>query len=348
MTNISIIVSAYNDEKTVRQCLESIIAQDNADMQMECLVVDDCSTDETLAIIRRVVGSYHGKITFHIYRHKTHHGVSRTRNTGLERAQGDYVMFVNATDLLRADCMDVYTVYMMRYWDADVIAGNVFNVSADRSLFGSMASAMVLRGKGDVLCHEMLRSHLYLNACNKMIRRDLLMSNHVLFDESMAYGDIQWAVMLFSCVSSIALLPDITYDFAPRRAIAISMVEKWVNALLCSYTATCENMLNNAPRPEASDSEYYLYHQLFVYGILSHADKLLEEYSVVSQVKRELSNVRSRLLSQIRSDGQKTLYLYLKQRNTLFSGMVKLPVFKTYGKYIEEVVDMLSAVVAQD
>lgn len=348
MTNISIIVTAYNDEKTIRQCLESIIAQDNADMQMECLVIDDSSTDETLAIVRRVVGGYHGKISFHIYRHKTHHGISRARNTGLERAQGDYVMFVNATDLLRSECMDVYTVYMMRYWDADVIAGNVYNVSAERGLFGTITSAMVLRGKGSVLCLEMLRSHLYLNACNKMVRRDLLLSNHVVFDESMAYADIQWAMSLFSCVSSIALLPEVTYDFAPRRAIAIGMVEKWVNALLSSYTATCENMLNSTPRPESSESEYYQYHQLFIYGVLSHADKLLEEYNVGSQVKRELSNVRSRLLSQIRSDGQKSLYLYLKQRNSMFSSMFKIPLLKNYGSFIDEVVDMLSAVVAQD
>lgn len=348
MTTITIILSAYNDEKTIRQCLESIISQDNADMKIECLVVDDCSTDETLAIARRVVGNYHGSISFHIYRHKTHHGISRARNTGLERAQGDYVMFVNATDLLRPGCMDVYTVYLMRYWDADVIAGNVFNVSAECNLFGNIASAMVLRGRGDVLCHEMLRSHLYLSACNKMVRRDIMLANHVLFDESMAYADIQWAVKLFSCVSSIALLPDVTYDFAPRRVGAIGFVEKWVNALLASYTATCENLLNTTPRPEASDSDYYQHHQLFIYGVLSHANMLLEEYNVSSQVKRELANIHSRLLSQTRSDGQRILYLYLKQRDSLFKGMLKLPVFQSYNTIVNQFISMLSAVVGQE
>ena len=64
MVYISIILSAYNDAKTIRGGLESVIAQDNADMQMECVVVDDSSTDDTLAVIRRVVGGYSGNIRF--------------------------------------------------------------------------------------------------------------------------------------------------------------------------------------------------------------------------------------------------------------------------------------------
>ena len=54
-------------------------------MQIECIVVDDCSTDDTLGIIRKRVGGYKGNIVFRIYRHQTHHGLSRTRNTGLQR-----------------------------------------------------------------------------------------------------------------------------------------------------------------------------------------------------------------------------------------------------------------------
>ena len=74
MIYISIVLSAYNHEKSILQCLDSIIAQENADMQIECIVVDDCSTDDTLGIIRRRVGGYKGNIVFRIYRHQTHHG----------------------------------------------------------------------------------------------------------------------------------------------------------------------------------------------------------------------------------------------------------------------------------
>jgi hypothetical protein len=107
-------------------------------------------------------------------------------------------------------------------------------------------------------------------------------------------------------------------------------------------------MLNKAPRPEASDGDYYQHHQLFIYSVLSHANQLIEEYNVGSQVKRELSNVRSRLMSQTRSDGQRILYLYLKQHDSMFRGMLKLPVFHTYNNIVNEFVSMLSAVVGQE
>ena len=347
MKKISIILSAYNDEKTVRQCLESIIAQENADMQIECIIVDDCSNDETLAIIRRTVGTYIGQISFRIYRHQTHHGLSRTRNTGLARSQGDYVMFVSAADTLRSGCIDEYMVNLMRHWDADIIAGNVYNVGAGRNLFNSLSSALALRGKGDVLRHEMMHNHLYLYAYNKLIRRELLDSNQIVFDETMAYADIQWAFTLFSCASSVILLPEVTYEFSDRRMRVISQKEKWANAVLGSYAATCDNLLNKAPRPEGSDGNYYLAHQLFIYGVLTNADNVLKEFTINSQVKRELNCVRSRLLTQTRNDGQKMLSLFFREDGSLLSGFINVPIFKHYRRVVEEMSVMLDIIVGR-
>ena len=68
-----------------------------------------------------------------------------------------------------------------------------FEADLGRNLFNHLTSTLVLRGKGDVLCHEMLRNYMFLYANNKLIRRELLNTEHVTFDESMSYADIQWA-----------------------------------------------------------------------------------------------------------------------------------------------------------
>ena len=345
MTYISIILTAYNDATTVRQCLESIIAQENADMQLECVIVDDCSTDDTPSIIRRIVGSYTGNISFHIYRHQTHHGHSRSRNTGLLRANGYYVLFVNATDTLQSGCIDTYMVNLMRHWDADVIIGNVNNVSQGQILFKDLTSAKVIRGKGDVLLHEMLLSHLYLYACNKLVRKEILSSNQIVFAESQSYADLLWSFTVFSCVSSIVLLPDVTYNYYSHSINVASLSEKWVNGLLGSYTATCDMLLDRAPRPESSDDGYYQAHQLFIYGLMSHAALLQKEFPVNSQVRRELSHVRSRLISQTKNDGQKILYLYFKQEGSLLSGVFKNPFFKKFDQLVDGYRIMLDIIV---
>ena len=347
MIYISIVLSAFNHEKSIRQCLESIIAQENADMQIECIVVDDCSTDDTLGVIRRTVGGYKGNISFHIYRHQTHHGLSRTRNTGLQRAQGYYVIFVNGVDQIRIGCIDTYMVNLMRHWDVDVIAGNVYNVCLQRNLFSNLTSALVLCGKGDVICHELLRNHLYLYANNKLIRREVLTANQITFDESMEYGDIQWTFTLFSNISSVVLLPDITYEYGKRETGAIGQTLKWVNVFLASYTATCDNLLDKAPRPESSDNGYYQAHQLFVYALLNHANKLIEEYAVNSQVRRELETVRSRLLTQTKNDGQKVLSMFFRQESSLFGSFFKNPVFRNYRRIVDEITEMLDVIVGR-
>lgn len=347
MIYVSIILSTYNHEKTISQCLESIVAQENADLQMECIIVDDCSTDETLPIIRRIIGGYRGNISFRIFRHQSHHGLSRSRNTGLQRAQGYYVLFVNGADMLRFGCIDTYMVNLMRHWDVDVIAGNAYNLSLKRNLFSNISSALAFHGKGADVYQEMLRNHLYLYANNKLIRRELLITNQIMFDEKMAYADIHWAFSLFSCISSGVMLPDVTYEYGVRQVRAIGQSEKWVNALLASYTATCELLLDGTPRPESSDGEYYQAHQLFIYGLLTHANRLIEEFSVNNQVKRELSNIRSRLLQQTKNDGQKMLHLFFKQDSSIFSALFKNPAFRNYRRVVDEITDMLGVVVGR-
>ena len=347
MTYISIILSTFNHEKTVGQCLESIIAQENADLQMECIIIDDCSTDETLPIIRHIVGGYAGNISFRIFRHQSHHGLSRSRNTGLQRAEGLYVLFVNGADMLRFGCIDTYMVSLMRHWNVDVLAGNAYNISLRRNLFSNITSALELHGRGEELFHEMIRNHLYLYTNNKLVRRELLQANQTLFSEQMAYGDIQWAFDLFANVSSVVLLPDVTYEYRIHETHSIGHAEKWVNALLSSYTATCDNLLDKAPRPESSDGGYYLAHQLLVYGLLTHADMLVKEYSVNSQVKRELSTVRSRLVNQTKNDGQRSLHLFFRQDGSIISALLRNPTFKNYRNVVKEITNFLDVLIGR-
>lgn len=347
MTYITIILSTYNHETTIGPCLESIIAQENADLKMECIIVDDCSTDNTLAVIRRQVGEYKGNISFRIFRHQSHHGLARTRNTGLERAQGYYVLFVNGADRLRPECIDTYMVTLMRHWDADVIVGNAFLTSLNRNIFSQLTSARVLRGRGVVIAHEMLRSHLYLYANNKLVRRELLTASQISFDEHLDFCDIQWAFALFAAVGSVVLMPDITYEYGKRENSSISQTEKSVNALLNSYLATSEHLLDTAPRPESDDGGYYQAHQLFIFALLSHASRLTEEFNVNSQVKRGLSAVQSRLLSQTKNDGQKMLYLFFKQEGSVISGLFKNSSFRNYRQTISEMMALLDVLVGR-
>lgn len=96
---VSIIIPACNAASRIRMTLESVTAQDYGDV--EIIVVDDASSDDTGMIAREILGSSGRNCT--VLAHGVNMGVSSARNTGFDVSRGKYVCFVDADDLLRAD-----------------------------------------------------------------------------------------------------------------------------------------------------------------------------------------------------------------------------------------------------
>ena len=99
---ISIIVPVYNVEQYVQQCLESILNQKSSSLEVELIIVNDGSTDNSASIARRCVeGLQYVKI---IDQHNQ--GLSMARNNGLQIATGDYVWFVDSDDWIAHDAIN--------------------------------------------------------------------------------------------------------------------------------------------------------------------------------------------------------------------------------------------------
>ena len=93
---LSIIIPAYNAGKTIARTLESI--SDLLSPEIEIIVVDDGSTDETSEAIKPFVSRF---LQLQSIR-QNHSGVSVARNTGISYAQGKYIWFVDADDVVDA------------------------------------------------------------------------------------------------------------------------------------------------------------------------------------------------------------------------------------------------------
>ena len=100
---VSIIVPVYNTEKYLRQCIDSILAQTYTDL--EIILVDDGSLDSSGAICDEYAAKDSRVRVFHI----ENGGVSNARNYALDRATGEYVMFVDADDLVKPEYVDRMT-----------------------------------------------------------------------------------------------------------------------------------------------------------------------------------------------------------------------------------------------
>lgn len=91
---VSVIVPAFNREKTIKRCLESILEQSYRGLEL--IVIDDGSRDRTGAIC----DSYERKDSRVKAFHNTNSGVSYSRNYGMKQAAGDYVLFVDSDDYI--------------------------------------------------------------------------------------------------------------------------------------------------------------------------------------------------------------------------------------------------------
>ncbi|MBQ1915831.1 MAG: glycosyltransferase family 2 protein, partial [Selenomonadaceae bacterium] len=96
MAEISVIVPVYNVEKYLEACIQSIWAQDFKDFEL--ILVEDASTDGSLALCRRLQKASGGKIQ--LLTHPKNRGLSAARNTGIDAATGKYITFVDSDDML--------------------------------------------------------------------------------------------------------------------------------------------------------------------------------------------------------------------------------------------------------
>lgn len=103
MPKVSVIIPTYNRAKTLKEAIDSVLSQRYADLEL--IVVDDGSTDET----REIILSY---LPYLNYLYQEHRGVSTARNKGITHARGDYFAFLDSDDLWLPDKLCLQMKFM--------------------------------------------------------------------------------------------------------------------------------------------------------------------------------------------------------------------------------------------
>ena len=103
---ISIIVTNFNYSKFLDRAIRSAFVQNYPTDKFELIVVDDCSTDKSLEIIE----SY-GDLISKIYL-KDNVGLSKARNIGVEKSNGEYIIFIDADDFIHRDLIFIAGMFL--------------------------------------------------------------------------------------------------------------------------------------------------------------------------------------------------------------------------------------------
>ena len=134
---VSIVIPCFNSQNTIRETLDSVIRQSYQDWEVLCC--DDGSTDQTCHIISEYTTNYSNILLFK--RNSVERGGSVCRNIGISNSKGEYLIFLDADDLLAPNCLEHrvkamdttasrFCVFPFAYYDNGVVKG----IGIDKSI----------------------------------------------------------------------------------------------------------------------------------------------------------------------------------------------------------------------
>ncbi|MBI3511411.1 MAG: glycosyltransferase family 2 protein [Bacteroidetes bacterium] len=113
---VSVIITAYNYARYLERAIRSVQNQSLDPSQFEIIVIDDASTDET----PRVLENYGEKIR--LFRMEKNIGLAASRNFGIKKAHGQYVLFLDADDYIHSDLLKVQSIFLIENNRLDAVA----------------------------------------------------------------------------------------------------------------------------------------------------------------------------------------------------------------------------------
>ena len=221
---ISIIVPVYNVEKYLEKCLDSLVNQTFE--EIEILVVNDGSTDDSQIIIDQFVNRFPHKI---ISLKKENGGLSDARNFGIDRARGEFLAFVDSDDFVNVEMMaDMYGLAIKN--DADIVVCNLQKVDENGNVTQRLSQLAGFPEKIILKDNLSVFSDISYFACNKIFKKSLF--HGMRFAKGMHFEDIELIPKLVLKSNVIAFSAIYHYQYLERiDSISKTHTEKGLDIL---------------------------------------------------------------------------------------------------------------------
>lgn len=189
MPRVSVIVPTHNCAGYVRACIESVLEQSFQDLEL--IVVDDGSTDNTIDIIKPYMGDRRLKYI----KNDVQRGLSVSRNAGITNASGELVAFLDADDIFLKDKLAKQALFMDKVRRCGI---SYTNEVYHKESSGREVLSNRYRFSGDVL--YFLKRSNFIHVSTVMVRRSIVRPD--MFDESLRSHE-DWEAFLRLAVKAV-------------------------------------------------------------------------------------------------------------------------------------------------
>lgn len=214
---LSVIVPVYNVASYLEECVASILSQTFRDFEL--ILIDDGSTDGSGNMCEALAR----KDARIVVVHQRNQGLSAARNTGIERARGEYFAFVDSDDYLEREMFQKQMEASRRY-DADLVMCRFRKVDRRHkhpSTKGIDAEQVI--GHADAMAMVMKDREIKSHAWDKLARRHVF--DGVRYPVGRVYEDMATTYKIFDKANCVVTLPYVGYNYRQNTG-GITNVER--------------------------------------------------------------------------------------------------------------------------
>jgi len=243
---ISVIVPIFNVEKYLKISIDSVLGQSFKDYEL--ILVDDGSPDSCPAICDEYAAVNECVKVIH----KENGGLSDARNAGISVAIGQYLLFLDSDDYIADGSFEKISQTIKHRGQKDVIFLNALCLYPDDTVtcYGSgfTKENFLNKDKREILAFLAKGQQFHISACFKMVKRELIVKNEIMFTKGLLCEDVDWSIKLYLHAESFDYCEyphyyyrqlregSILWEFSEKKfSDIVYIIKKWLNLSTVEY-----------------------------------------------------------------------------------------------------------------
>ena len=209
MPKISFIVPVYNTGLYIKKCLDSIINQTFKE-KIEIILINDGSTDNSDELIKEYIEKNNSKDIIKYYT-KENEGIAKTRNFGIDKANGKYIFFVDSDDYIDKETIKKLKPYIDN--NIDMVKFKLQRIDQNNNILEKVDGSVFAEISGEEAFNKLYSEDVLLDSpCVYVIKRNLFTKNNFKFNRTY-HEDFGLIPLIILKAKSFVSIPDYLYYY---------------------------------------------------------------------------------------------------------------------------------------
>lgn len=314
MSKVSIIVPVYNTSKQLRKCLNSLVNQTEKDI--EIIIINDGSTDNSEKIISEYKNNYNELIKYYS---KKNEGIAKARNFGIEKANSDYILFIDSDDYIDETLIEKLMPYIND--NIDIIKFKLQKVNQDGKIIEKVNGPIFNKINGGDAFNKLYCEDILLDSpCLYLIKKKLFIENNFTFKRTY-HEDFGLIPLLIVNAQSFVSTPYYLYSYvqAPNSITRNSDYKKTIKKfedVLFHYDNALNEIKNMNLNKKVKENIKIFYTNAVILKIQELKEQDKNKYIREIKKRKMYRNIKPRNIKQLvkRILFRCNIKLYLKMR----------------------------------